>query len=292
VVAAEYEDPFLHAVVCLDPRDRHRVTRVAQAWLRDATRELFPDLARAAEGGNAGVKGSVMVCRTEADPLRGKKYGPQRLAEAVDALADDPLTVSVLFDSAARSGRYASARLTATRVVDKQRWVRLIMTATAGGDFDLAAESDRWVDFLAGTLDDADPAYGEIDDTTAQHLHTMLDLALRRGDSIETSRENLRGYSWVTVVPRELVDRLGGAAALSRSDAVTQVRPLASGGVLLRATPTPAEYDDAAMARMFRLVAPVLPAGRPRPLPGYPHLRVVYEDAAEAGVQSRGGIQH
>jgi hypothetical protein len=62
--------------------------------------------------------------------------------------------------------------------------------------------------------------------------------------------------------------------------AVAQVRPLAAGGVLLRATPAPAGYDDGAMHALFRLLAPVLPPGTPKPMPGYEFMRVVYEDAA------------
>lgn len=56
------------------------------------------------------------------------------------------------------------------------------------------------------------------------------------------------------------------------------------GGVLLRATDGIEQYDDEAMARVFRALAPALPSGRPRQLPvytGLPAPRLVYEDAAD-----------
>jgi hypothetical protein len=82
-------------------------------------------------------------------------------------------------------------------------------------------------------------------------------------------------------VPEELVHQLGGADAMEAAGAVTEVRRLTAGGVLLRATRTPEEYDDAAMERLFRMLAPVLPPGQPRDLPGWSTKhRVVYEDAS------------
>jgi hypothetical protein len=166
----------------------------------------------------------------------------------------------------------------ATRVVDDDPWLRL----HAYTSLPTVAGYDRWVDFLAGVLDGADPAYAEISTTNASFTDTELDRALRRtaGDSLDQAREYLRGYAWVTVVPAELLRRLGTPDDLARSGALAEARPLSGGGALLRATPTPEEFDRPALERLFRLLAPVLPAGRPRPLPGWGSLAVVPEDSA------------
>ena len=71
---------------------------------------------------------------------------------------------------------------------------------------------------MSRVLADADPAYGEVSHDGGDDASTELDKALRRdGDvSVEQSRQLLRGYSCVTVVPQELV-RAVLAARLARS---------------------------------------------------------------------------
>lgn len=102
----------------------------------------------------------------------------------------------------------------------------------------------------------------------------------RHKQSLNDSRRLLRGYGLATVVPAELVDRLGGVRELADTGAFVRVEPLRAGGVVLQATATLPQYDDEAMRRVFRALAPVLPPGTPRPVPGYEDVRVVYEDAA------------
>src|SRR5262249_26331412 len=111
---------------------------------------------------------------------------------------------------------------------------------------------------------------------------TALDVVLLRpfDESVDQGREFLRGYSWVTICPREIAERLGGADALRQTEAFVDVRALQDGGVFLGATPTIGEYDDAAMRKVFRALGPVLPPGMPKRQVGWENLRVVYEDAA------------
>ncbi|MFJ3225379.1 hypothetical protein ACIPJS_18780 [Streptomyces sp. NPDC086783] len=78
------------------------------------------------------------------------------------------------------------------------------------------------------------------------------------------SRTHLRGYSWITGVPGELAARLGRAPRLTASGAFHAVRELRGGGLLLQATRTLAGYDDGAVRRVFRALAPVLPPGIPQ----------------------------
>ena len=65
------------------------------------------------------------------------------------------------------------------------------------------------------------------------------------------TRSLLRGYLWVTVVSQELVVRLGAADGIEAAGAVAEVRQLPGGGVLLRATRRPEEYDEEVTRRLF-----------------------------------------
>ncbi len=121
--------------------------------------------------------------------------------------------------------------------------------------------------------DATNPAYAEIV-VNAGMLSpaTMLDAALGRSveSSAQESRTHLRGYEWVTVCPPELVHRLGGPDRLRASGAFAEVRPLTHGGVLLRATDDPADYQADRVRAAFHALAPVLPPGRPGALPTVP----------------------
>ena len=73
----------------------------------------------------------------------------------------------------------------------------------------------------------------------------------------------MRGYSWITICPQEIGDRLGGEEALRATGAFCEVSSLRAGGYWLLATPTYLEYDMEAATRVFRALAPALPAGMP-----------------------------
>lgn len=138
------------------------------------------------------------------------------------------------------------------------------------------------VDLMRRVADVTDPTYGEIV-VNAETLApaTMLDGALSRSsaESARDSRRQLRGYEWVTVCPRELAARLGGAEALRATGAFVEVVPLAHGGLLLRATAEPDAYREERLHAVHRALAPVLPSGQPRDLPGHDLSRVVPLDA-------------
>ncbi|SDX94265.1 hypothetical protein SAMN05444365_101155 [Micromonospora pattaloongensis] len=131
----------------------------------------------------------------------------------------------------------------------------------------------------------ADLTYGEILRAAGNATPaTLLDAALRRAgdESAEASRTFLRGYEWLTVCPRELAHRLGGAEGLAASGAFAEVRPLPHGAVLLRATDSPEEYRGERVHAVFAALAPVLPGGQPRGLPEHDFTRIVFTDARHA----------
>jgi hypothetical protein len=129
----------------------------------------------------------------------------------------------------------------------------------------LAGAVPAVLDLTAQVADAGDAAYGEV--AVNRQLpapDTEVDVFLRRSTlvSADESRTVLRGYGWVTVVPRELVRRLGGGSALG--DAFFEVRELGSGGAMLRATERPDEFGPAPARRVLDALRPVLPPGLDR----------------------------
>lgn len=150
-----------------------------------------------------------------------------------------------------------------------------------------------YLDLLFRFADQVNPAYGHI----AYHDggKTAFEAGLRNNTrvppwhwwdyptTLTASREALRGYAWLTILPQDLLDRVGGLDTLAHSGAFVEVRPLTAGGVWLLATDDYRAFDDAALLRVFHALAPAL---RPGPItlwpPAYgdPPLRVVPKDAS------------
>jgi len=80
------------------------------------------------------------------------------------------------------------------------------------------------------------PAYGEIslDAYRQAGFDSLLEraLALDSSETVLRSRHVLRGYSWLTIVPQEIGDRLGGLARLRASGAFVEVAAPGSWRVL------------------------------------------------------------
>ncbi|KQW06972.1 hypothetical protein [Streptomyces sp. Root369] len=135
---------------------------------------------------------------------------------------------------------------------------------------------------LTDQLGTASPAFARVDVTGPWGDDTNLDVVLERRPrySVDEAREFLRGYSWITVCPDELCRRLGGVSGLAASGAFCRVIPLAAGGAVLQSTETLTGFSDDAMRDVFRVLAPVLPAGLPRFDPAHPEVRYVPEDAS------------
>ena len=80
----------------------------------------------------------------------------------------------------------------------------------------------------------------------------------------------MRSYSWVTIISEEIGQRLGGTDALQGSGAFHRVEHLPGGGFLLQATELLEQYQHEQAHRVFRVLAPALPAGAPRAPKVYP----------------------
>ena len=139
-------------------------------------------------------------------------------------------------------------------------------------DVDTRAQTQQaWVEVLAEFGDHVDPGFGQISYNYGGDGSTVLEYSFfkepirrRRPDyTILECRQWLRGYSWVTVVPKTLVAQLGGHSYLADSGAFFQVRPLRGGGTLLRATENFADFNESVAIRVFEALRRVLPPGVP-----------------------------
>lgn len=126
--------------------------------------------------------------------------------------------------------------------------------------------------FLRDVAATVEYTYGEISFQSAGRIPgaSLLENALRHLDYpskrqswIVHPNDQLRGYSWVTLVPGDLVGRLGGVEMLEDSGAFHLVSALPAGGVWLQATERLADYDLVAARKVFDVLRPVLIRGRP-----------------------------
>jgi hypothetical protein len=140
------------------------------------------------------------------------------------------------------------------------------LLSTKGSPDMLLAEPGRsaLLEFLRGVADRANPAHGEVSWGNAldQCVYEAA-TASRPVQTLPKARWALRGYAWVTIMPEEIGVRLGGLEALRGSGAFVEVEHLGVGGFWCRATEAPEQFDQAAAERVFDVVAPVLPPGRP-----------------------------
>ncbi|HVK23182.1 MAG TPA: hypothetical protein VM677_17640 [Actinokineospora sp.] len=147
---------------------------------------------------------------------------------------------------------------------------------------DSQADESDIVEFLDSMISDTDPAFGCVSTRFAMQEDTELDYAMGRryDESLACSREYLRGYSWITLVPNELVHRLGGAKTIKNAG-FHRVVPHFSGAAIIVAAPTGEEYPDS-VPGLFRTLAPVLPPGKPKQVYGY-DLTLEWLDASDFG---------
>lgn len=257
-VNVDESDPAAYAVLAAD-------------WFAAFPESIASDMWHSLIRDNGSVDAAISFVPHPGGPIETTRFDVKEFRDCL-ALLDRPvesLTVRAEFESGYRLSvgvnwsQELSTRLHGDVTVDPT-----------------AFDAESCVNFMTSFLGGVDPAFGYVSAEFGDSFYTALDLTLRRNflESFSASRDILRGYSWLTVIPKELVTRLGGSSTL-QSSGMAGVHELPAGGVVLVASPTPAEYSDDVMQEQFALLTPVLPRGKPRPLFGYEHLRVVYEDA-------------
>lgn len=260
--------------------DLGRLRQLLTYWYDETCRSLLPYLRPA---GAPEPMMSLSVYERTADG-RPRRRKPRVWNEGV---THELHQLSVHWSDTVASSLASELDLYVSRLADRRHVKLQVSVGFQDRPGGLSRVVPELVDLMRRVADVTDPTYGEIV-VNAETLApaTMLDGALSRGseESARDSRRSLRGYEWVTICPRELVVRLGGAEALRSTGAFVEVVPLAHGGVLARATAEPDGYTTERVRAVHRALAPVLPAGEPRELPGHDLSRVVFRDARAVGV--------
>lgn len=289
------ELPFgsLEALVSVRVEDGEQFVRLARWWLMESRSRLCGSLWSLVDAGVGSVEAavgrigvpslgrgdwSVAYTAERFEVLLASLH--ERGADALWHIHADPAEVAV--------GHSCSGYLAFSTEIDSQPWVSFSVSAAYRAAVDGVVPGvgqQALLEFVADFAELSRASFANItDDNSASRTALETFLPRLKSDGLVESPEVLRGYSWVTVVPPKVVERLGGVGALDSSGAFVEVRPLRYGGVVVRATDRFEQYDDGAMARVFRALAPALPSGRPRQLPAYTGLtvpRLVYEDAAD-----------
>ncbi|KIQ65151.1 hypothetical protein TR51_14195 [Kitasatospora griseola] len=209
-----------------------------------------------------------------------RPYSPENLAWLAERAAEGR-SVSAVAGVVGQGGIHVDlvCTLRAWRDDADDRWAVLRMETP---------DSGALVDSIRTLAEQVDPVFGSIGhggDMTCTELERALGLR-DLGDTYDDARRILRGYDWITVVPRQLAAEHGGAAAFAGS-ALSTVDELPSGALWLAATEEFADYRGSAVWAMFEAVAPMLPTGLPaqREWLGVPSQvsPVVLEDAEKYG---------
>ncbi|MFC8242266.1 hypothetical protein [Streptomyces chartreusis] len=272
----------LLASVTLDPGTQGGTGAGIASWFEAV---LAGPLAEVMDRERSGGATSLAVTRMEESEeskeffLPSDGWGPMR-----QELMRDPETANVVLLLPDSERPIAHVRSSSIRVRRPNVEVQLLLDEQMAR-LDDGEYCESLVDFLVSALNSVNPAFGHVSADQPMTEKTNLDVVLGRKvrKSVAEARQFLRGYSWVTVCPVELAERLGGVSSLESSGAFCSVIPLAAGGVVLQATETIFEYSDEAMRRVFSALAPVLPPGFPAFDPANPDVRFVPKDARQLG---------
>ncbi len=220
---------------------------------------------------------------------RSKRVWSERAwKQFLDGLSDLPVAAELRIFELNERGKPSWNTLTvsAQRISEDGQWFRLfcefLCSDPRPGTRVAKLTTQDVVDMVRETAADIPATFGCVTDDGGAGGETALEDALNAAwdDGIQRSREVLRGYPWVTICPPQIAERLGGVEALRASGAFWDVRVLPTGSVWLQATERLEDYEGDALRRVFRTLAPVLPAGEPKPYVGEYRGRMVYEDAS------------
>lgn len=76
-------------------------------------------------------------------------------------------------------------------------------------------------------------------------------------------KDHLRGYDWITAVPKPLAARVDEGRLAEADRRLARVERLANGALLFQATPEPESFDEGALVGMFHALVDILPEGSP-----------------------------
>jgi hypothetical protein len=266
--------------------DRETFAGLARGWLSETLDEVAPGLARdlrarpvvrAAPLGTAdvgrpwGEPGHVLgwVGTHRRSPMDGREvlYSERSWERTLAGLEDYPFEVSLRVARLDERGfpLHRDREAALLRI-----WHDPFAPGSAGFSFGVSADETgwpdaptlqgRWARFVKRQAAAVGACWGSMTDDIGG-IDTALERATassRRSPHLTSPREQLRGYSWVTVVAAELAERLGGTGAIAATGAFCEVEELPGGSLWLRATPTINEFTGDAVRRVFQALSPVL----------------------------------
>jgi hypothetical protein len=285
--------PLVLPLVDVVVLDDSQFERVATHWL-GAVRTLVPHLWQRQEqtptppavehGGwtpedqigppNGAYATVSVVFRTWQSKVATHAYSDRSWSWLLGELAGRPLAATVHLDELDEAGRSAETGLTLR--VQTEDDVPDQVQLTGGGkqhDPDGCPSDPGYVGRLVTLIEEVatltEPTFAIVGESPTIG-RTRVDVALGRSaqESIGQAREVLRGFSWLTLCPAGLADKLGGPDALRRTGAFAKVTALPDGAVLLQATDSIFDYGPHEAYRVYSVLAPVLPPGVPIHLQG------------------------
>jgi hypothetical protein len=282
-------------------------------WLPfDDPRRDDPDMLPGPRLGPPGWRGRLDWMRWDTGARRTE--GSRRLSKANlrwfrAALAGIPHTAKIHCTRLDEDGQLAESGLNASVGYDPESpgWARLSANLTDALFIQpriAAANQARWLSALRRYADRLNPGFGQIGYSYTNGA-TGLEDCLRGvpgsyshpDHTVGECRSVLRGYSWLTVVPEELLPAAGGVDALAGSGAFAVAEPLTAGGAWLLATSDYRDYGQTQAAAVWRALRPILRRGTVTPpkwsMPGKSPCVLVFEDAAPepAGPGDRGDVR-
>ncbi|TCC03976.1 hypothetical protein [Kribbella soli] len=284
----------LTTIVDTDGLDDVQYRTAARYWLEGAADLLAGDLFARHAVGDEAVTANTYVGWEAGDNVDQTPYSPARIAQVLDQCVDRGRPTSILVTAEEESdngfrvpgspGESFAASLRVSTSIALPGVVSFHAAATywALDGRIPGSVQERWLNACARFCEEVPITFGAVssDDGVGE---TALDMALGRSqfESVRVSRSVLRGYSWVTICPQQIVERLGGAAKLEESEAFWRIRPLTSGATWMQATEHLEEYGVDVIRRVFRSFAPVLPEGPIESTWGNDWPNLVHADASQ-----------
>lgn len=214
-----------------------------------------------------------------------RPWTPKNWSRFLSLSSSLSIEMSAKFSTLNQSGHAGQPSLTisAYRLPTAPQWLNVSARYVVGDRRtppipDEAAEV--WSAFTRSEAEKWPPLFGYLADDSigAGGTRTPLEAMSARfpNQTLPLADSELRGYSWITVTSSGVLERLGGADAVRHRGAFHDVRALPSGGAVLQATSRLADYEDAAVRRVFEALGPVLPEKAPWP-DDFDRFKLIYE---------------
>lgn len=253
--------------------DAHDFARLAADWLTQVREELLPNL-------DQGLKaGPVLFPRRQDDEFYQVRGEPRavwaelwvrrkptllggsttlfsqrawdRLLSGLEAAYPFHIHIAIApLDEDGQKPWAADASIAIDRSHEQPEWVNFMASCSQAAvpGIGTADFRRRWADFAHEWAIRLHASYGEVSAGGGGPFESAVEVKFAQ---VGARSGLLRGYSWVTVCPGDVVGRAGGVEALRASGAFVRVEELPGGSAWLQATDDPDQFDEGASRRVF-----------------------------------------